>query len=199
MATQKGTQPGGRAVKLRGLVYIHQHPFGGWVARTWPKKQPQRTMTGNGVTMQQFSLVGASVQRAQTWEVEAAKAQTLNSGYTWKDYYIGTLYGRGVNVDFLDGTIWRSARVLATEVQLLLDSITNQPGALLYRDVTGWLGLYKGTDKQVLTSLDSSVGPVWADPPEPSGATGATYFYAMSPVASETDSYSSLGEVFVAD
>ena len=199
MATQKGSQPAGRAVKLRGHVYVHQHPFGGWVARTWPKPKPVNMSNGQWLGMQQLSWAAYITKHAQTWEIESAKDQTVNSGYTWKDYYIAALYGRGVNVNFEDGTIWRSARVMASEVQLLLDSITNIPGTILYRDLTGWTYLLKGADKQVLTALDSEVGPKWQDPPTPVGATGESYTYIMPALSAETDAQSSIGEVFVSD
>lgn len=199
MATQKGSQPAGRAVKLRGHVYVHQHPFGGWVARTWPKPKPVNMSNGQWLGMQQLSWATYITKRAQTWEIESAKEQTVNSGYTWKDYYIAALYGRGINVDFEDGTIWRSARIMAGEVQLLLDSISNIPGSILYRDLTGWTYLVKGADKQVLTSLDAQVGPVWQDPPAPVGATGESYTYCMPALSAEADSFSAVGEQFVSD
>ena len=56
---------------------------------------------------------------------------TKHKSWTWKDLVISWMYGRGIEIVFEDGTVWKGARVLADEIQQLLDSITTTPGAIL--------------------------------------------------------------------
>ena len=181
---EKGTRSPGRATKTRGLGYWHYNSKFGWIYRSYPKPKPGPPTLAQQAARQRLASAAYVTKRVFSYEIDFAKEQTGNEGWTWKDYYISALYGRSFEIRAKDGTIYRSLLEVNEQAQQLLDAITNVPGSFIVRTDAGWVGFTKGSDGQVLVTRDSSVIPVWQDLDIPHGVQGQSWQYMSLPSSS---------------
>ncbi|HUJ83964.1 MAG TPA: hypothetical protein VLW83_18925 [Candidatus Acidoferrales bacterium] len=96
------------------------------------------------------------------------------SGFTWKDMLISGFFGNAVEFTDSDGVQWTGRRILAADIQALLDSISSTPGSILVRTASTWAALYPGDPNKVL-SIDPATGlPNWLAAPS-AGGGGADF------------------------
>lgn len=59
---------------------------------------------------------------------------------------------------------WRDISEILPTIQTMLDTITSDEGATIYRSGSAWVELPAGTDGQVMTYTTAGAGPIWATP-----------------------------------
>jgi hypothetical protein len=113
-----------------------------------------------------------------SWEIDAVAARAIAGGsqYTWRDVLGRGIVGRLIEMVPIDEEVADVANI-----QLLLDEISDQPGAMLMRTDEQWVALVNPSGLTVLTWDTETAMPVWSDgpagpegPPGPEGPEGPT-------------------------
>lgn len=94
----------------------------------------------------------------------AAIEFTQGTGLLPRDVLMAAAFGTLVTGYLTDGRVLYGARVMADEIQPLLDSITDIPGSMLFRGPTGWIGIPPGAATEVLVCNGAIIPPGWTDP-----------------------------------
>jgi hypothetical protein len=148
--------------RIVGLLSVHwDSKRQKFIARAWPKKAGPPTQKQIAARAE-FALVSALVKRKTARDYQAALDMTTGTAITWKDALSMACYGTLLSADGTNGRQYRSYRIVAEDVQTLLDSLTNIPGAIIVRTVDGWRGLAPGIDLQILTFNGLTGLPDWA-------------------------------------
>jgi hypothetical protein len=153
-----------RTLRRPGLQSIYYDKKRGWIMRAWPRKRTKEPTLRQKYAVQALCTAAYVAKRATPWEIEAAQEAVKGTGWTWKDYYISAQYGRAVVVTDTDGNLFVSRNIMASEIQLYLDSITTEIGAMLVRTGAGWLSISKGSAGSVLTVLEGQDAPSFETP-----------------------------------
>lgn len=161
MAQKAGIPPTSRRIFMRGLGSQAGKQLGSFVYKS-PALRRTKTPTQGQIYAQQTLAVAARfVSLAQAWEYQTAKDLAGSSGYTWKDQLIAGFFGTALEFTDTDGVLWQGRRILAAEIQTLLDSITAVEGSILVRTPTGWAALYIGSPNYILTVDPATNLPNW--------------------------------------
>lgn len=169
MSKRASTAPQGRRIYLKGLGTQSQKRVGAFIW-TSPVLNRRKAPTIFQTYAQQTLRVAARfVTLAFPWEYQTAKDLAGRSGYTWKDQLIANFFGNSLEFTDTNGVLWQSRRIMAAEIQQLLDSISSTPGSILVRTDGGWAALYPGTAEYVLTMRGDTGLPDWI---APSGGSG---------------------------
>lgn len=161
-----------RRQNLRGLAY-ERHWRGMPVVSTWPKPKGQKRTSAEAQAESDFTRLAKAQLQVTAIDRVAAEAIAQGSQYTWRDVIGRAMVGRLIDV-IPNGP--DAFNVL--DAQLLLDQISDQPGAMLMRAEIGWVALLNPEGLRVI-GWDADTGmPIWTDgpvgPPGPTGPTGAT-------------------------
>lgn len=160
------------AMRFRGRMSIFYNTRHGWVARKWQKPGRPNPSARELIGRELFKQATQFVREADPQLIEAAKQAAGPTAWTWKDYLISNMYGRGTVINLPDGTTLKGWRTMADEAQELLDSITQSVGAILVRTSTGWQGMTPGSIGTVITSEGPASPPDYE--PVPGGGGGTT-------------------------
>lgn len=152
----------GRAVKLTGKVILVKRKDGSYHAQAWPRKRGK-------------SKDPAQIRRTQVWSIAnkvmaapdpltEVEAYRITNGTIFRpmDFKIMIAYGTIMEIWTRDGRVIRPVKILASEIQTYLDTISTVPGSMLYRNGTEWIALEAGPIGDVLTSNGPMQPPAWA-------------------------------------
>lgn len=176
MATRGPSAPRGRRFYIKGVGAIGSNRVGAFVFRTAPLRRKKKPSLAQYYAQGTLEMATIFARVATAWEVQTSKDIAGRSGYTWKDQLIAMFYGTGVEFTDIDGVQWRGRRILAAEIQTLLDSISSAPGSILVRTDNGWAVLFPGTPGYALTMSPATNLPDWL--PAGGGAGGGQPDYA---------------------
>lgn len=143
------------------------------VVSTWPKpKGPNRT-PAEAQAESDFTRLAKAQLDVTAVDRVAAEAIAKGSQYTWRDVIGRAMVGRLIDVVPATPDAFN-----LIDAQLLLDQISDQPGAMLMRAEVGWVALLNPEGLRVV-AWDADTGmPIWSDgpvgPEGPAGPTGAT-------------------------
>jgi hypothetical protein len=148
-----------RRKSLRGRVY-EQNWRGVKVIRAWPKpKGPNRTPAEAQAESDFKKLAHAQMN---AWPVDRVGAQAIAQGsqYTWRDVLGRAMVGRLIEI------IPQTPEALdVADIQALLDSISDQPGAMLMRSPSAWVVLVNPLGEPDLIWDFGTDMPVWGTRP----------------------------------
>lgn len=155
-------QPG--AQRIKGVLRSHfDTKRNVWIVRSWPK--------GNGgdtpkrkAAREQFMAVQQMIKNATSDEVAAAQEITAGTPLLVRDVLMKAAYGTLIEATGKDGSQWMGIRDVQPSAQMLLNSISNVVGSMLYKGPDGWVGVNIGSPGQVLTVDGDTVLPAWKDP-----------------------------------
>jgi hypothetical protein len=136
-----------------------------WTANSAPTLRSGRANAKPGARHTNASEFAIIAQKASVPEPTALKtAQNLAQGcqQVWRDFEMMASFGTLYRIQFDDGTPVEYYRMVAPNSQLVLDQITDTPGAMLYRDADGWWWVPAGSNGYVLTIND--LVPEWSAP-----------------------------------
>ncbi len=162
-------------VRIKGAAYLYfDSKRQRWIARSYPKGKP-RVTEARKRAREDFKTVTQLIKRVDPTSVEFAADMTKNSPWLTRDFLMSNAYGRAMEAWGEDGNYWLGVRIVSPEIQAMLNSISDQVGAMLFRYAEGWRGFVPTgtTDGQVLTIHGPGTTPTWEDPP-PSGVQTVT-------------------------
>lgn len=165
-----------RPGRYRDAMSQYWSPKWGWVTRRWQPKRGPPTSAAQLKAISDFTKATQNLKSMPSNLIEMAMEMTAHATWTWKDWLMSIQYGRGLEVHFEDGTVWKGARVLADEIQQLLDTISTTPGAILMRGPTEWGVLIPSDAQDVITSNGPSALPDYL-PPTGGGGGGGELLY----------------------
>lgn len=189
------TAPAGRRIFNLGFGGQAAGPFNLPVWRSPRVNQTKRPTPYQLYARNTFVIAAQLLKDCTAFEYEQCKQLAGASGYTWKDQFYAMIYGVGVEFTDVNGVVWKGRRVLAENIQQLLDSISSAPGSLLVRTPAGWATLLPGTGGKVLTMSAVTSLPDWEDPAG-GNATGPAMIYAPTPASTWSQAFASIGELF---
>lgn len=151
----------------------------------------------NAVIKSQARLESAAVFGWVAWaasfpcDLDAVAAYKLsqNTLYLPRDLIAKAMYGTLVQVTLADGTRMWGVRQLTTQVQALLDQISQNPGDMLLRTGDGWVALVPGANAgDVLTNQGPGLIPKWQPSSGGGGGTSALVAPPIGPWAGKDTS-----------
>lgn len=129
--------------------------------QAWPRKRgaPKSPTTIEQNTL--FKKLAVINKLAMDEDKVGARNIAYGSGYTWRDVISRAAVGRLI--------VWGPD--LSDDIQVLLDTICTNPGAMLLRTASGWVCLLPGADNDVLTIDATTHAPAYK-PPSGGGGGG---------------------------
>ena len=167
---------------FKGRYQTYGHPKYGLVVTAWPRKRGPHKTPAATANSQVFALAVSLCKRPMAIEVETAEAVTRGTGYLPRDLLESAAYGLLMVAIKKDGTIIYGGRMVSQDAQALLDSITQDVGALIVRTAEGWVALDAGaTPGYVLTSVGTGLVPAW-EAPTGGGGGGQTITWTSNTI-----------------
>lgn len=146
--------------EARGKFVISATKHGAVVGK-WPKKRGPAKEGYNLYRQLEFGLLAKWAASPFDLDLGTAIEMAKGTEQVPRDILMMTMIGGYYEIVAPDGTVWEQAR-MSTNPQYILDNVTFEHGAMLYRNPVGWLGLPPGTDGQVLCMHDQQ--PFWGQP-----------------------------------
>jgi hypothetical protein len=145
-----------------GLYYItYNKKYGTYYSRPWPPKRPKlnpKTKAQNDEFRQVMKLVRYSCGEDRV----AAGDYVAGKPFLPQDALVAATMGTLYSTITVNGVQQRSARIMSTQIQSMLDSIASIPGSMLVRTATDWEVILPGANGDVLTFDTTSGVPDWA-------------------------------------
>lgn len=136
-----------------------QYSHGRIVAKKWPRKQgPVKTKTRKEL-VNNFTLLAQAAGHMVPEDRIAAQEYQVGTQYTWRDLFYFASHGKLLEIHTKDGDYLAGWRIMATDIQAMLDTISQQPGCILVRTQTEWAQLVPGDTGTVLTSQGKNAPP----------------------------------------
>lgn len=168
---------------MPGLFYSSFNTkLGKWVVHAWPRKRPnlsEKTKRQNETFRQAMALVkfSAGESRVAAGELAAGKP------FLPQDFLMASAYGTMVRQWNIGGKVIRSYRIMNSEIQAMLDSISSIEGCMLVRGPDGWAALLPGDDRDVVTFNASTGLPEWQPAQGGGGGGGGIDLYDPPPAS----------------
>lgn len=185
--------PQARGVKIKDAVVTYKQKDGSIIIRSWPRKrggyQSERQRQWG-----EWFAAGMRWCSMPDWGSQLDALQTTqNTIFQPLDYLLKLFSGQLWEVHMDDGTVLWNVWKMAKQIQVELDTISDQPGAILYRGPTEWVALTPGDPGDLLTMGGSGLQPAWGKPPAAGGGKAVFPFQAGS---RRTDAAASMGLTF---
>lgn len=196
-----------------GIMNTRLNGDGSYIMNKWPRPAG-KAKSINLIFVQQFGRwLFKSTVLACDQDAAASRRWSAGTMYLPRDILMMAMTGTWLEIVDTDGQRWWSSRQVATEVQAMLDQITQTPGALIVRGATDWIAIVPqaGDDGKVLTSRGpgqipffatpgggggASFGELWAPPSfapsRSSGAVGGKSYTGVPTYVTETATISTL-------
>jgi len=181
MARIKGVKPTGRATRRPGRFMTRTGRDGSIVAQKWPKKRGRIRSELQRETARQFGLAQKRAGKAFSWEKIEAENLSKGTIWNWREFLVLTAYGQLYTFEDQDGNYYGNWFIMADQIQVYLDTITDEAGSLLVRDADKWIALIPGAAGYVLQTNGPAALPSWE--PVASGADGSQWAITGSDTA----------------
>lgn len=158
----KGGRPSSTALRrLRGVLHVVERTGGTVVGRRWPRKRGPSGTPAQLAARAEFQNVLQWVGEPMTLDVEAAQTFARGTLYLPRDMMEAAAYGTIMVATLRDGRRIYGIRLMAVDIQALLDTISQTAGVLLLRNGSEWVGLPAGSLNNVLVSQGPGTVPQW--------------------------------------
>lgn len=194
MAKRGSTAPQGRRIFLKGFGSQGQQALGDFRWTSPRLRRTSRPTQAQVYAQQTLAVATAFAKQLSPWEYQVCKDLATGTVFTWKDLAISGFFGTAIEFVDPDGVLWQGRRILAADIQTLLDSISSTAGSVLVRTTNGWAALYPGTTQQVLTISPDTGLPDWRA--AAGGGGGAELAAMFVPGGTSGDAFASLGYWF---
>jgi hypothetical protein len=161
--------------RLRGSVVVYKSK-GRIIASAWPPKRGHKFTPAQLYWRLAIADAASLTNDAEYSDRATAEAWTQSGcQWTWRDVLVSNQFGNMFDFVFDDGTVLKGWYVDNPTAQSVLDEISRDIGAILFRTDAGWMGLLPQSESQVLTMRSGY--PAWDDntgigPAGPTGPTG---------------------------
>lgn len=183
----------GRAVKLRGSLVIVKHNDGSYHAQAWPRPRGSLKGPRQQYIQDNFRLMNKQAPALDCQTIAQMRDLAENTIFRPTDLALMLMAGKLWEVHTKDGLVIRPVKIMASEIQTYLDTITTVAGSMLYRSKTGWIALAPGNEDQLLSSGGDSGKVEWVNAPE-SGVE--TLWLVNTPASEGTSGYNTRGVWF---
>jgi hypothetical protein len=162
---------------VRGVVLTLDTKHGP-VMQKWPRKRGKATEGGAYYQQQEFGIVAHMV--STPFPIDYGTAVHMAKGTTFipRDILMMAAYGKYYTIQQEDGFIWPWYREMTVNAQLVLDQVTDETGAMMYRSDVGWIGISPGSNGYILTSVNGV--PTWTSPSIAPGLAGEVWLTSLS-------------------
>jgi hypothetical protein len=155
-----------QSLNIKGAVYVRQTRWG-LVAQKWPRKRGVGKTPYDKFRQAEFAWVAHQASQPLPVEYDTAVALTKDTLLMPRDLLMMAMYGSALEFSLPDGTILPRFRDVTNNPQYVLDQVTDEVGAMLYRSEEGWIWVNPGNDGSVLFIKDRS--PFWGSLPFANG------------------------------
>ena len=163
-------QPGMRKAFKNAFLILEKS--GHVVAQKWPKKRGPAKSGPEWTKQQTFGMVAKYTKLSLPQQQQEAKNMIQKSSMVWRDAMMSAAYGNLFEIEDTDGNLWKGYRLMAGNIQNMLDTICNTPGAMLRRSDTAWTFVPPGEDGLALVMEDGV--PTWSVPIAANGGFATT-------------------------
>lgn len=152
-------------IRSPGVMITYYSPFyKKWIVRKWPRGNGGDT-PGRKRSRADFIAAVHAIKNAAPEEIEGAEALTRFTPFLVRDALMSASFGLLFEYTDANGVTWKGTRTVTGDIQYLLDTITNEPGSIIFRTGSGWVGLPPGTALQLLRINADLSSLEWTDPP----------------------------------
>lgn len=157
-------------VTVRGHVYVRQTRWGA-VAQKWPRPGPRGNSAGQKWRRKEFGYIAAALSNRRSLEYETAVNLAKGTNFVPRDILMMTMMGTFYEIVDETGKVYRGWRFMVSNVQDVLDQLTNIRGSIIVRGVDFWEFIEPGNDGDALQMFSGD--PAWGALPGtgPSGDT----------------------------
>jgi len=176
--------PAARGTKINGAYLTVRQKDGSLVVRAWPRKRGHYQSQRQRDWGEWFGAVSRWATSPDPGSQLYALQVVVGTIFMPRDVLIKIAAGKLWDVQLADGTNLWNIWLMADQIQVMLDTITETPGSLLYRSPQGWVAVEPTKSGDILTLTDNAATPRWAPPsggkggatvaPAPSGTTNNT-------------------------
>lgn len=164
---------------VRGVVYVRQTRWGP-VAQKWPRKRGKPKHAGQLWRQIEFGQIAAATKNVITQDYETACVITKDTNLVPRDVLMLAMMGNLFEVVDETGQVWKGWRFVVSNVQDVLEQLTNVPGAIPARGASLWEWISPGDVGDVLTYTLG--GPTWLPATGGGGGSGVTAYGYGTPV-----------------
>lgn len=150
MPIVRGQQPQGAGYRWPKGFSVYWSPFWQkWIVRPPNKSNGKMTPRRRGQNVRFAAMVNL-VKLMNASDAQAARERAAGTGYLPRDIQMRMTVAAGFTFLTVDNEFWEGFTVAAESIQALLDSIVEQPNAILVRGPDAWLGLLKPSTRAML-------------------------------------------------
>lgn len=166
-----------RRARIRGRVVLYwDSKRQRYIQRSWPKGNGGDT-PARKAARDQFVKAVALIKNAAGLDAQNAYRCAKDTQFLPRDLLMKAAMGTLFEWTDTTGQVWKGLRVLQSDIEALLKSISNITGSILVNAGDDWVALLPGTTGQVLTIPTDSNIPEWLDPTGGGGGAGFTGWF----------------------
>lgn len=146
-----------RRYAYKNVAEFHNRQ-GRWIAQSW--RGPRTTPYGEAEKKHQQDFKKLTAGQKNPWIVDRVAAEAIADGsqYTWRDVLGRAMVGRLIEFTIIEGV-----DIDVADIQQLLDTISSDEGAMVFRTGAQWVAVLNPTDKRVMAWDIATRAPVWVD------------------------------------
>ena len=136
--------------KVPGQYYVRSTERG-LVLSTWPKKRGGKKTPAQAYKEAEFGMAARFAANPDPEQLDSAIVAAEGTTMVPRDFLTADCYGTLWTFQFADGTFWTRYRDVTINAQLVLDQVTDDTPAVMWRAPIGWVGTQPGAVGDVLT------------------------------------------------
>lgn len=175
VADAPGMMPNRVAKNIKGVIQIYTRKDGKVIVRKWMRPRGKKQTPLQKIVSAQWKQSMQWVQTASPSMVAWATATAHATLWNPRDLIMLMHFGKVYEIHMADGSYYGSGRIMASQIQALLNTISDTPGTILVCLDDGWSALLPGDSGDVLTSRGTSAPPEW-EPASGGGGSGAVHY-----------------------
>jgi hypothetical protein len=163
---------------FRGNFQVFRGRGGTLVVQKWPRKRGPKCTAKQQQARDDFINSVRMIKTPCEYDFAASYERAPGTDFLPRDLLMLATFGKIVSANLANGTKVIGVRILADQVQQLLNRISMTPGTLIMRNATDWVALLPGNSGDVLTSTGSGSLPIWSQ--GGGGSGGGAWMAPMS-------------------
>ncbi len=185
-----------RGAGLRGVGYISQRASGP-VFTTWPKPYGKARSAKQQKNWDTFSAAMIVIKNMDGLQQQFAREVSVGAPLLPRDVLMTQLYQRAFYFIMPDGRRYFSMAAIQ-DVSLILDTIGQTKGDIMFRDTTFWKSLAAGTPGDLLTIDPATELPMWLPAPSPPAASHTmVQVVALGTPTANTGGLAAVGSILI--
>jgi len=150
--------------KVPGQYYVRSTDRG-LVLSTWPKKRGGKKTPAQAYKEAEFGMAARFAANPDPEQLDSAIIAAEGTTMVPRDFLTADCFGTLWTFQFADGTFWTRYRDVTINAQLVLDQVTDDTPAVMWRAPIGWVGTQPTAAFQVLTWTGTEIAFTNGIPP----------------------------------